>query len=384
MPANAPILHFGIVPFFSPRQRPQQLALQWSRQVPVVYVEPHRSLATAVRTRQWSSPSATEPVPAGLTIVDPPPVLPFSGHLPGVNALNYGVTARRLRRFLTERHAMPPRCLVVNFPKQADALRWFPGIPFVYDVMDDYPLFYRGRQAQALARWHEQLLQTATAVVVSSHTLAERCRPFAKTVHCISNGVDERFVHDCLVAPPAAAIAELPGPRLGYVGSISAWFDFAVVRQLAAAFPQGSIILVGPVDVAPPPLPPNVHFLGPRRHCQLPGILKAFDLGLVPFRVLPSIDAVNPVKVYEYFAAGLPVLSSAFREIRPFEPLLTVCTTADDWSCAACRLLAQRPTAQIIAQQRAVARGNLWSAKAAAILALINEIIVPRTRANAA
>ena len=122
----------------------------------------------------------------------------------------------------------------------------------------------------------------------------------------------------CRDAAPAAELAKLPRPLFGYVGTIGPWFDFEAVRTLAAAFPEGSVVLIGPTDVTLPRLPRNVHWLGQRAHAALPELLKGFDAGLVPFVPSALTNAVNPVKVHEYLAAGLVVLGTEFDELKRF------------------------------------------------------------------
>lgn len=387
------ILYLGLVPFGTVCQRPQQLVLQLARDVDIVYVEPHRS---PVRRLLSSADAGARVTTAGLRgslnrnqesatgsrnkrlrIFQPKEVLPFSGYLPFINQINYARTGRDLYSYLRQGCLLPVRAVILSFPKDLDVLSRFAGVPIIYDVMDDYPLFFDAWQGAVLRRLHERLLRRADMVVTSSRTLADRCGPFARRLQCITNGVDADFLEACQHSRLDAAMGKLPRPRLGYIGTISWWFDFDIVRKLAEAFPQGSIALVGPVETAVPDLPANVHLLGPRPHSEIPSLLRAFDVGLVPFRGSCLIDAVNPVKVYEYLAAGLPVASSAFAEIAAFESVISICRTSADWEAAVRRAIAPGQS-QDVARRRAFAEENLWSAKAKALLTALAEI--QRTR----
>ncbi|MFC1611217.1 glycosyltransferase [Myxococcota bacterium] len=248
----------------------------------------------------------------------------------------------------------------MTFPKQIDLLQ--PGGPsrVWYDVMDQYAGFFDRFQGATLNRMHEQLLARADLVTTSSHGLARLCRERAPVEPIVvENGVPGGFVTACQQAQIPSELVDLPRPRLGYVGTISWWLDFDLVRSLALAFPHGRIIMVGRCDTRIPSLPPNVVFLGERRHAELPGLLAGLDLGLVPFVKTPAIDQVNPIKVYEYLAAGLPVLATEFEEMKRFAPSVTA-RAAEDWPTAARDLLGSPVDRQ---QQQSSVEHATWESR---------------------
>ncbi len=55
---------------------------------------------------------------------------------------------------------------------------------------------------------------------------------------------------------------------------------------------------------------PNIHLLGTRSYEQLPDVLRAVDAGLIPYARNALTESVFPMKVYEYLAAGLPVVAT--------------------------------------------------------------------------
>jgi glycosyltransferase involved in cell wall biosynthesis len=107
-------------------------------------------------------------------------------------------------------------------------------------------------------------------------------------------------------------------PRIGYLGAIAPWFDFDLVIAVAGARPQWELVLVGPVlPGAGPALSrlsalPNVSVEPAVSHDEVPRVLAGFDVGLIPFRLTTLTAGVNPNKLYEYLAAGLPVVSTPF------------------------------------------------------------------------
>ncbi len=118
--------------------------------------------------------------------------------------------------------------------------------------------------------------------------------------------------------PVDAALAALPHPRVVFTGAIVATkLDVALLVELARARPQWSFSLVGPVgpgdprtDVSALHGEPNVHLLGARSYAGLPAVLRGSDAGLIPYARNDLTESIFPMKVYEYLAAGLPVVAT--------------------------------------------------------------------------
>jgi hypothetical protein len=122
-------------------------------------------------------------------------------------------------------------------------------------------------------------------------------------------------------------VSEIPAPKvvtaarstkiLGYVGTIAAWFDWDWVIALAKARPTDVVRLIGPVFTrVPTALPKNIEILPPRPHQAAMEAMRDFDVGLIPFQKSGLTESVDPIKYYEYRALGLPVLSTAFGEMK--------------------------------------------------------------------
>src|SRR5262249_55743245 len=153
-------------------------------------------------------------------------------------------------------------------------------------------------------------------------TLCRDRKRFNPNTHWVPNGVD--VDHFSQRAAPADDVRDLPRPRLGFVGGLSEWVDLGLVAHLARARPDWSLILVGPVgiDAAPVRNLPNVRLLGPRPYAALPAYLVAMDEGLIPFEQSPVTYHADPIKAYEYLAAGLPVVATDLPALRRLAPLV--------------------------------------------------------------
>jgi glycosyltransferase involved in cell wall biosynthesis len=110
----------------------------------------------------------------------------------------------------------------------------------------------------------------------------------------------------------------LPRPILGYFGLLAEdWVDVPLLERVADRFPHGSLVLIGRAtrDLASLASRPNVHLLGRRPYASLPSYCRAFDVALNVFPLNDVTLAANPLKVREYLAAGLPVVSTRIPEV---------------------------------------------------------------------
>ena len=162
----------------------------------------------------------------------------------------------------------------------------------------------------------------ADLVLASAPALAERLRTISSNVLDAPNVADtELFATALQPSPPARvdpAMAALPSPRIVFTGAISAVkLDIPLLVELARLRPSWSFALVGPIglgdphtDVSALSAEPNVHLLGGRAYRELPDVLRAADAGLIPYARNELTASIFPMKVYEYLAAGLPVIAT--------------------------------------------------------------------------
>src|SRR5205823_5942351 len=137
--------------------------------------------------------------------------------------------------------------------------------------------------------------------------------------HLVQHGVD--IEHFAKAYDPRTTIPDevknLPGPVIGFWGLIADWVDLQLIRHVADAFSGGTVVLLGSAttDLSPLAGARNIRHLGRRPYADLPRYAKAFDVALMPFRVNELTLAANPLKVREYLAAGLPVVSTDIPEV---------------------------------------------------------------------
>jgi glycosyltransferase involved in cell wall biosynthesis len=162
----------------------------------------------------------------------------------------------------------------------------------------------------------------------------------------------------------------------GFLGAFARWVDADLLLELARLRPDWDLVLIGePLDesfdaVGGRGAPPNLVFAGPVPHRSVPAALSALDAGLIPFRLGPEGMNASPIKLYEYLAAGLPVLATPIPEAVAI-PEALVATDAAGFAALLDQARPLRRSDQYRERARARARENDWSARAERALASI-------------
>jgi uncharacterized SAM-binding protein YcdF (DUF218 family)/glycosyltransferase involved in cell wall biosynthesis len=253
----------------------------------------------------------------------------------------------------------------------------------IYYCIDD--LASSSPQARRIAPSEQQLFKSADLVFTTSEKLRARAAEFSDRVHLFPFAVNmatfEQVRDADTPAPPD--IATLPRPIAGYVGGLHQWVDQELLAAVAEKMPGVTFAMVGPfqVDVSRLQRVKNIHLFGQKAHGELPGYVKNFDVGLVPYRISEYTANVYPTKLNEYLIMGVPVVATDLFEIRRFNTehgdLIKVASTADDW-VSAIRASIEKSPAPVIARRIAVAQSNSWDRRLEAMSALIDKASAER------
>jgi glycosyltransferase involved in cell wall biosynthesis len=164
------------------------------------------------------------------------------------------------------------------------------------------------------------LLRKANQELVSSGPLYETKKLHNRRTAMVTHGVDlEHFRKACdpkVVVP--VDIAKLGHPVIGFYGLVADWVDLKLMRFLALSRPSWSFVFIGKVDTDTSAVEglENVHFLGRKPYSALPSYCAGIDVAILPFAINELTLASNPLKLREYLAAGLPVVTTDIPEAR--------------------------------------------------------------------
>jgi glycosyltransferase involved in cell wall biosynthesis len=251
----------------------------------------------------------------GLHVLSPL-VLPLHGR-PWMRRLNAALLRRQVRAAV--RRLGLARPVLWSYVPQAEALVDVLGPErVVYHCVDDIAA-QKGVDSAAFREAEARFARRADLVLASAPALAERMRALSPHVVDAPNVADTALFATALEPGPIdAQLGALPRPRIVFTGAVvPTKVDLELVSELAAARPGWSIALVGGVGLGDPATDvsalrnvPNVHLLGRRDYDRLPEVLRGADAAIIPYAVNELTRSVFPMKVYEYLAAGLPVVST--------------------------------------------------------------------------
>jgi glycosyltransferase involved in cell wall biosynthesis len=315
------------------------------------------------------------------------PMLPGLGN-PLLLKINRTLVSTRLHSVQAKLELTTPLVLT-TLPYVGWLIRDLPRLGLVYYCTDDYR-YWPSADREILQRADLELTEQADLILavsqalVSSHAHTGRCNYFPHAVD---------YPHFAVEHPPSAvppALAQLPGPRIGYFGLIYEMLDYELLTAVARQNPGGSLVLLGPRDYCPAEFAslPNVHLLGPKPYAELPRWLAGLDVLLLPYRDDPMIRQSGPLKLRECLATGKPTVSIDVPEVRPFQPHVRVGATQERFLEHVREALAEAKEGEHVLARRRAVEPDSWDDRARVLYSFLVELeatgrkALPGPRAN--
>jgi len=221
----------------------------------------------------------------------------------------------------------------VTIPTAWDVVRPLPRRSLLANRSDLHSAF--GEANQALIRGLEnELLVHSDLVLYTSHSLMRTEGGIAgDRAVFLDHGVDyDRFA--AATRTPHPDLADIPRPIVGFFGGIDDYVvDLDLLKKVAEGLPDCSLVLIGdatcPIDALVNL--PNVYWFGFRPYEEIPSYGAGFDVALMPWLRNEWIEHCNPIKLKEYLAIGLPVVSTDFPEVHFYSDEIAIARDHDDF-----------------------------------------------------
>ena len=403
---------------------------RWSPLAPVTGAPLLGPLTAALRRRRLQSalralappplPIHHSPIPQ-LTI-SPTPIPPLSIHHSPIPQLTISPTPIPP---LSIHHSPIPQLTISPTPIPPSPILWLfrPGQQHwidqihprlvIYHVVDEYSAYpgLSPAQAQRQADLDRQLTARADLVFCTAQSLVDARLPLNPHTHYMPNAVDYEAFRRAIDATGLDTAAPTrptgldtaaptrptgldtaaptrptqstnlpiyPSPVLAVVGGINAKVDLALLAEVATRRPDWRIELIGPLgygldaeELARLRALPNVRLAGAVPPEQAPLAMAGCDVGLIPYKLNEQTRHVNPLKVYEYLAAGRPVVATPLPELRQFQPLVRLAGDVDGFIAAVEAALAEGDAPQAMAARLAMAAANSWDVRVERMVALV-------------
>jgi len=249
----------------------------------------------------------------------------------------------------------------------------------LYDCNDDH-LAFPDTPSWA-RRYYERLVRAADLAVAVSSRLAGLLREAgASEVRTIGNGVDYELFRAAAEEGVPEEMRSFNRPVIGYSGAVAQWFDFELLDEVAASFPEASIVMVGPLfgarerelaEIAA--RRGNIFHLGAKPYEKLGGYIAAMDVCIIPLKVNALMRSADPNKLYEYAACGKPIVTMRHSEdLEPLGGMIHLASSKEEFVEQIRLALASGANQEKLQE---FARKRSWQARADEMASLIGEAL---------
>ena len=282
----------------------------------VVYVEsPYTYLAYLKKGVKSDNAGKLEHISDNFYILRSFPIWPFFKKYNLFNRLDEGIYYSKITNTLKE-ISFEPYILFNYMPFFPKGIKQF-NAKLIYDCVDDHASFGGLINPAFVNTLEKKTVELADVVMVTDNeVLTNKIKSFGKTPVVVGNGVNYELFSQWLKNKDSLQIKK----QITYVGAIADWFDVDLVYKVATAFKDFEIILIGFVstDISQLQGLSNVKFLGKKTQEEFAPILSESSVAIVPFKVNELTKKVDPLKIYEYLSAGVPVVSTPVGNVSKF------------------------------------------------------------------
>jgi glycosyltransferase involved in cell wall biosynthesis len=354
----------------------QHIAEQLAASGRVLYVDPPVSLARLARDYRAASSMSLRPDRMGPDLWRFTPLVePYPARKTTVRVTSW-LLAQQISRVV--RRLGCRSCDIVSAWPLYDVFPVDSARRRVYWAQDDFVGLaeIHGQDQALLAAREAEIAEAADVVVASNPLVADAHKLRHRDVRLIPFGCDPATF--AAVGEQAAEV-RLSRPSVGVIGRLNSRIDMSLLEAAAERYP---LLLVGPADPGFVDdrfrrllASPSVQWVGPRPHAELRSYYRCIDVGLVPYADTAFNRGSFPLKLLEYLAAGLAVVSTDLPATRWLNtPLIHTATDRADFVGAMDRAVAERDDPLIVSRRREYARSNSWESRARSLRDVIDEV----------
>ncbi len=207
---------------------------------------------------------------------------------------------------------------------------------FIFDAIDNWlehkELNY---DRVELESGYQKIREKADLIFTNSRSLADFLGEGRDNVTHIPNGVDIDYFYTSEKKALLPDIEKINRPIIGYAGKIQDRIDVDLVNYLIRNLPQASFVFIGQKvnkDTLNALLRhKNIYYLGDKHYSLLPQYLSYFDIGIIPHKISALTASMDPLKLYEYLAAGKPVVTTNIAGVDVFKDVITIARTKEEF-----------------------------------------------------
>jgi glycosyltransferase involved in cell wall biosynthesis len=352
-------------------------------EIPLVWVEtiglrsPAFNVYDFKRTLQkisgWFSP-ATIPehsLPGNLTIIDPFQI-PYN-QFDVVRRINMLHMINCINK-LAKKESKKYRVMLTTWPFLGSLIGHLGEHLSVYYRVDDFSEF-PGVRKDLILSLEEEIINKSDMIIGSAESLVD-FGDENKVSRYLPHGVDYEHFAAPRQERPVDEYLNISSPRIGFFGLLNSWLDLELVWKVAQRRQDWSFVFLGPSQLPENDLPKsnNIHYWGAVEYEKLPTYASLFDCALIPFKINKLTVAVNPLKLMEYLALGLPVISTPLPEVRKHEKHVYIAADPVSFENAIHKALAENNKIKEL-ERKKIAQNHSWNAHSTKLRCWIEEAL---------
>ncbi|CCN70287.1 glycosyltransferase [Vibrio nigripulchritudo] len=261
---------------------------------------------------------------------------------------------------------------IVDHPFWGELACSLPSNNVVYDCMDHHAGFENNDSG--IEKREVDLFRASDLVVTTAHRLSKHVVQYVPN-HIVRNAAEVEYFSRI----PKESLLKNEKPVIGYYGAIAEWFDLDLLIEAAKALPEYDFVIIGgiTIDVSLAEECTNVSFLGEKPYSDLTKYLAGFDVCIIPFRLVELTLCTNPVKIYEYLAAGKPTVCTAMPEVVAMNEVVHVANNNAEFVNLIQKAMLEITNFALKEKRKQWARQHSWKNRAQDLISLTNTISPP-------
>lgn len=265
-----------------------------------------------------------------------------------------------------------PDYLYFTYPTQ------YPLIPknfsgkIIYDCMDNHTAMARASQKQVVRKYEENMVARADYILVSAQKLKDELLKnygdaLVDKITIVRNGYNGQIL-------PVEDVVQQKSETftISYIGTIGPWFNFDYLLKSLEEFPNLTYRIIGPSDNIALPQADRLEYVGTVEHHKLHDAILDVQCLTMPFQLNEIVEAVDPVKLYEYINFNKNILCVKYKEIERFEPFVYFYTDYSSFRNQIQRMIEDNTLRYSQQERQTFLADNSWASRAAQISAAVD------------
>lgn len=264
-----------------------------------------------------------------------------------------------------------PDYLYFTYPTQ------YPVIPkdfsgkVIYDCMDNHVAMVNGPRKQVLRAYEQKMVKRADYILVSAQKLKEELlknygADLADKITIVRNGYNGKIL------PVEQEQQQADSFTISYIGTIGAWFNFDFIMKSLEEFPNLTYRIIGPSENLALPQADRLVYTGTVEHHKLHDAIRDVQCLIMPFELNEIVEAVDPVKLYEYINFNKNILCVKYKEIERFEPFVYFYTDYASFREQISHMMKDNTLRYSQKERQTFLADNSWASRAAQISAVVD------------